>query len=152
MIALTVLFQTARLATIATLGVEPAVLNFGLKSVRVAILNRVHGKLSLFITVVVGTIAAVAFGTAFNAEGEAITVQLEALGLLAVADGSSSCWGDHHSVSISEESHNRAFAIGLMKKELVRPDVVATTVYLTKDRLEVRVHVRCGKDYITVAS
>lgn len=96
LVTLAVLFEAARLATVATFGVEAAVLNLRLESVRVAILNRLHGELSLFITVMVGAVTAVAFWATPDSQGEAITVQLEALRLLAVAYGSASSRGDHN--------------------------------------------------------
>ncbi len=53
LVALTVFFEAARLATVATLRVETTILNLRLKGMRIPVLDRIHSHLPLIIAFMV---------------------------------------------------------------------------------------------------
>ena len=87
LVALTVLLQTSRFLAVTTLGMESLHLfDLRLEGIRVPVQNCINGHLPIFVFFNIGAVKTVAFRTTSLSESEAVAVQFETPGFLAVTD------------------------------------------------------------------
>jgi len=120
LVTLAILLLAPRLLATASLRMNISVLRyFRLESLRVSLEDRFHGTFSLFISLSVATILAVAIRSTTQAQSKTVAVELQALRLLAVAG-----YTDHWLITFITTLHEIVkFGIGMrttaIKKQMM---------------------------------
>ena len=70
----------------AALCVKPSILDVGFEGVWISLHDESHGDLSFLVSLFVRAVATLAIGATTKSKSKAITVELETLGFLTVAD------------------------------------------------------------------